>query len=74
MRTISGTVEFGGSLGYCQQAGGWIQNATLRDNIVFGQKWNESRYWHCVQLACLLPDLEILADGDLTEVGGLCPF
>lgn len=67
MRAIGGEVEFGGSLGYCQQSA-WIQNATLRDNIVFGRKWDECRYWRCVELACLIPDLEILADGDLTEV------
>lgn len=69
MRHISGTAEFGGRLGYCQQTA-WIQNATLRDNVVFGQKWDESRYWQCVRDACLLPDLEILPDGDLTEVSG----
>ncbi|KAL1410098.1 hypothetical protein Q8F55_004101 [Vanrija albida] len=68
MRTLSGTVEFGGRAGYCQQSA-WIQNATLRDNILFGQKWDESRYWQCVADASLLSDLEILPDGDLTEIG-----
>jgi len=70
MRTKSGSVTFGGRLGYCQQSA-WIQNATLRDNIVFGQKWDESRYWECIQNASLVPDLEILPDGDLTEVGAV---
>lgn len=68
MRYISGTAEFGGRLGYCQQTA-WIQNATLRDNVLFGQRWDEARYWECIRRACLLPDLEILADGDLTEIG-----
>lgn len=46
----------------------WIQNATLRENIVFGQSWNEHRYWQAVKDASLIADLEILPDGDLTEV------
>lgn len=46
----------------------WIQNTTLRDNVLFGREWNEHRYWKAIQDACLLPDLEILPDGDLTEV------
>lgn len=68
MRCTEGTVEFGGRLGYCQQTA-WIQNATIRDNVLFGQKWDEDRYWRCIEEASLLPDLEILADGDLTEIG-----
>jgi len=47
----------------------WIQNTTLRENVLFGREWNEHKYWKSIQDACLLPDLEILPDGDLTEVG-----
>jgi ABC-type multidrug transport system fused ATPase/permease subunit len=47
----------------------WIQNSTLRDNIVFGQAWDEHRYWRAIQDASLVMDLEILPDGDLTEIG-----
>lgn len=73
----TGSVEFGGRIAYCQQNGksvlialtpAWIQNATLKDNVVFGQPWNEERYWQALQDASLMPDLEILPDGDLTEV------
>jgi len=46
----------------------WIQNTTLRENVLFGREWNEHRYWKSIQNASLLPDLEILPDGDLTEV------
>lgn len=50
-----------------QQA--WIQNSTLKENIVFGQELRESWY-HCVVEACALnPDLEILPAGDQTEIG-----
>ena len=58
----------GGSVGYCAQSA-WIQNATLRDNVVFGQAWDESRYLAAIRDACLEPDLAILPDGDMTEIG-----
>jgi ABC-type transport system involved in Fe-S cluster assembly fused permease/ATPase subunit len=45
------------------------QNATIRENICFGRPFEEERYWAAVKSACLEPDLEILPNGDLTEVG-----
>ncbi|KAG1817968.1 ABC protein [Suillus subaureus] len=68
MRKVSGHVSFGGRIGYCPQTA-WIQNATLRDNITFGQRFEEDRYWRVVEITCLLPDLQLLPDGDLTEIG-----
>ncbi|KAK0469882.1 ABC protein [Desarmillaria tabescens] len=68
MRRISGNVSFRGPVAYCPQIA-WIQNATLRDNILFGQPLDEARYWAVVEKACLLPDLQMLPDGDLTEIG-----
>ncbi|KAG1750098.1 ABC protein, partial [Suillus lakei] len=68
MRKVSGHVSFGGRVGYCPQTA-WIQNATLRDNIVFGQPFEEDRYWRVIETACLIPDLQLLPDGDLTEIG-----
>ncbi|KAG2138357.1 ABC protein [Suillus clintonianus] len=65
MRKVSGHVSFGGRVGYCPQTA-WIQN---RDNITFGQPFEEDRYWHVIETACLLPDLQLLPDGDLTEIG-----
>ena len=39
-----------------------------RDNITFGRPFEEDRYWHIIETTCLLPDLQLLPDGDLTEV------
>jgi len=36
MRKTSGSITFGGSVGYCPQTA-WIQNATIRENICFGR-------------------------------------
>ncbi|KAI0073467.1 ABC protein [Panus rudis PR-1116 ss-1] len=68
MRRLKGYVSLGGRVAYCPQTA-WIQNATLRENITFGQPWDEDRYWKAVENASLLPDLQVLADGDLTEIG-----
>ncbi|KAG1821831.1 ABC transporter [Suillus subaureus] len=68
MRRTSGSVDFGGSVGYCAQVA-WIQNTTIRENICFGRPFEEERYWKAVRDACLEPDLDMLPNYDLTEVG-----
>ncbi|KAJ3795163.1 ABC transporter [Lentinula aff. detonsa] len=68
MRRTGGNVIFGGSVGYCPQSA-WIQNATIRENICFGRPFDEERYWNAVRNSCLEPDLEMLPNGDMTEVG-----
>nr|CAD7256941.1 unnamed protein product [Timema shepardi] len=68
MYKLSGRVNVKGSVAYASQQA-WIQNATLRDNILFGKKLDE-RFYACVLEACALkPDLDILPAGDQTEIG-----
>ncbi|XP_071062931.1 LOW QUALITY PROTEIN: ATP-binding cassette sub-family C member 3 [Pseudochaenichthys georgianus] len=65
---LEGEVSIRGSVAYVPQQA-WIQNATLRDNILFGKDYNEPKY-RCVLEACALtPDLEVLPGGDMTEIG-----
>lgn len=64
----------------------WIRNATLRQNILFGQEDNEEKYasasttrdirsrmiirFRAVVKACSLEhDIEVLPNGELTEIG-----
>ncbi|PPQ64144.1 hypothetical protein CVT24_008774 [Panaeolus cyanescens] len=68
MRKTSGSIVFGGSVGYCPQSA-WIQNATIRENICFGRPFDEDKYWKAVRDSCLEPDLDMLPNGDMTEVG-----
>ncbi|KIY51798.1 P-loop containing nucleoside triphosphate hydrolase protein [Fistulina hepatica ATCC 64428] len=68
MRKTGGEISFGSNVAYCPQTA-WVQNATLRENVVFGQAFDADRYWEVLEDACLLPDLKILPDGDLTEIG-----
>jgi len=42
---------------------------TIRDNILFDEPMNETRYVQTVIACCLESDFEILNAGDLTEVG-----
>ncbi|KAI8827837.1 P-loop containing nucleoside triphosphate hydrolase protein [Chytriomyces cf. hyalinus JEL632] len=68
MRTIQGSVVFSGSLGYAAQTA-WIQNANLKENILFGKPYNKERYLNALLDAALLPDLKVLPDGDQTSIG-----
>lgn len=68
MRKTSGHVSLGSSLSFCPQ-NVWIQNSSLRDNILFGNVFDEDRYQQTIKACALLPDLEVLPKGDLTEIG-----
>ncbi|XP_057630056.1 multidrug resistance-associated protein 1 isoform X2 [Chionomys nivalis] len=68
MDKVEGHVTLKGSVAYVPQQA-WIQNDSLRENILFGHPLKE-RYYKAVLEACaLLPDLEILPSGDRTEIG-----
>ncbi|KAK6983295.1 Canalicular multispecific organic anion transporter 2 [Biomphalaria glabrata] len=47
----------------------WIQNATLRDNILFATDFKSSLYSKVVEACALKSDLDILPGGDQTEIG-----
>ncbi|CAG8497498.1 9417_t:CDS:10 [Paraglomus brasilianum] len=47
----------------------WLQNASIRDNILFGLPYHEARYVQVVKMCALEKDLEMFEDGDLTEIG-----
>ncbi|XP_049426792.1 multidrug resistance-associated protein 1 isoform X3 [Epinephelus fuscoguttatus] len=68
MEKLEGTVAVKGSMAYVPQQA-WIQNSTLKDNIIFGQERREAWYQRVVEACALQPDLEILPAGDETEIG-----
>lgn len=47
-----------------QQA--WLQNASIKENIVFSSPWDAERYQQVIEACSLLNDLDILEDGDET--------
>lgn len=68
MEKVRGSVEIKGKLAYVPQEA-WIQNMTLRENILFGKQYNETKYRKVIEACGLMPDLKILSGGDLTEIG-----
>ncbi|KAK9797814.1 hypothetical protein WJX73_000524 [Symbiochloris irregularis] len=68
LRPRGGDVSLAGSVGYTAQDP-WICNATLRDNILMGHDYDESRYQQVIQACALGPDLAMLPAGDASEIG-----
>lgn len=69
MRQTCGHVLFGGDVSLVTQTP-WIQNASVRDNIIFGKDVDEKRLADAVRACALTRDLEGLVDGIHTEIGG----
>ncbi|KIY72285.1 multidrug resistance-associated ABC transporter [Cylindrobasidium torrendii FP15055 ss-10] len=68
MRKTEGQVIFGGSVAYVPQAP-WIRNATLRENIFFGQPEDPQQLDAVIEACALTRDLEMLPHGDQTQIG-----
>jgi ATP-binding cassette subfamily C (CFTR/MRP) protein 1 len=68
MRKVSGEINVEGSIAYVPQQA-WIQNLTLKKNILFDSDYSESKYNLVLDACALRPDLEILSAGDRTEIG-----
>ncbi|KFW66898.1 Canalicular multispecific organic anion transporter 2, partial [Pygoscelis adeliae] len=68
MEKLEGEVAVKGSVAYVPQQA-WIQNATLKDNILFGQAPNVQKYQNVLEACALKTDLEVLPGGDQTEIG-----
>lgn len=68
----SGRVQKHGTVAYCAQEP-WIVNGTLRENItMFGtgrDSFDHEWYQTVVDACCLLPDIQLLPAGDMTEIG-----
>ncbi|VEU19621.1 DEKNAAC100393 [Brettanomyces naardenensis] len=67
MHRIHGSVTVSGEVTLCGSP--WIQNATVRDNIYFGNEIDHQKYRDIVDACALSSDFEILPAGDLTEIG-----
>ncbi|KAL4228773.1 hypothetical protein ACF0H5_011815 [Mactra antiquata] len=68
MEKFSGQVKVKGSVAFVPQQA-WIQNATVRNNILFGKDEDNNKYDQVIDACALRPDLDILQGGDLTEIG-----
>ncbi|KAG0210815.1 hypothetical protein BGX28_008951 [Mortierella sp. GBA30] len=58
----------GSGIAYVSQTA-WLQNTTIRENILFGKAFDQDRYDAVVEGCALVTDFEILESGDKTEIG-----
>uniref|UniRef100_A0AAR5P1W2 ABC-type glutathione-S-conjugate transporter n=1 Tax=Dendroctonus ponderosae TaxID=77166 RepID=A0AAR5P1W2_DENPD len=68
MDKVSGRVNTYGTVAYVSQQA-WIQNATLKDNILFGKSYDKDLYDKVIEGCALKPDFDMLPGGDQTEIG-----
>ena len=68
LHKIKGEVVMRGSTAYVAQSP-WVMNASVRDNVTFGHRWDPTFYDRTIKACALTEDLAILPDGDQTEVG-----
>ncbi|KAL3847030.1 hypothetical protein ACJMK2_017966 [Sinanodonta woodiana] len=64
----SGKVAMKGSVAYVPQQA-WILNDTIRENILFGEEYDEERYNAVVEACALKEDFETFVCGDMIEIG-----
>ena len=64
----AGSRKLVGNVAYVAQEH-WIQNISLRENILFGSPMDEKRYNAVIEAAQLSADLKAFPDGDRTEIG-----
>ena len=65
---IKGQVVVHGSIAYVAQQT-WVMNASVKENILFGHRFDPQFYDETVKACALLEDFAQLPDGDDTEVG-----
>ena len=65
---IHGEVIVHGATAYVAQSP-WVMNASVKENIVFGHRWDPHFYERTMHACALMDDLKSLPDGDQTEVG-----
>jgi ABC-type transport system involved in cytochrome bd biosynthesis fused ATPase/permease subunit len=58
-----GRLDVGGTIAYVPQTP-WVQNLSLRDNILFGMPYDEAKYKQVIHACALELDLKILPNGE----------
>uniref|UniRef100_A0A8C2XHS4 ATP-binding cassette sub-family C member 5 n=1 Tax=Cyclopterus lumpus TaxID=8103 RepID=A0A8C2XHS4_CYCLU len=68
MTLLEGNVAVSGGFAYVAQQA-WILNDSLKENILFGNEYDQDKYNAVLEACCLLTDLAELPYGDMTEIG-----
>lgn len=68
MDKLEGEVCVSGSVAYVSQQA-WIQNMSLKDNIIFDRPFDADNYKRIIEACALKADIAALPAGDQTEIG-----
>ena len=68
LSNVSGTISFSGTFVYVPQTA-WVFSGTVRENILFGQSYDEIRYARTTEVCALAEDIRKFPNGDQTYVG-----
>ncbi|KAF0732486.1 hypothetical protein Ae201684_010475 [Aphanomyces euteiches] len=68
MVKTNGSVFVGGQVAYFSQQP-WIQNTTIRENILFGKPYDRTKYDKVIDACALAKDMASFPAGDRTEIG-----
>eukprot|EP00741_Cyanophora_paradoxa_P011330 tig00020554_g10943.t1 len=68
IRRRAGSVRVAGRVAYVAQQA-WIVNATLKENVLFGERLDERRYRETIAACALDRDIAVLPAGHETEIG-----
>ena len=64
----NGTIQYEGTLVYVPQLA-WVFSGTIRENILFGEPYDEARYTTIIDACALKEDIQQFPDCDQTIVG-----
>ncbi|XP_065919884.1 ATP-binding cassette sub-family C member 4-like isoform X2 [Dysidea avara] len=68
LEALDGSVDIEGSVSYASQDP-WIFSGTLKENILFGQDYDEAWYDRVVECCSLVKDIDEMPFGDETLIG-----
>ncbi|XP_022717852.1 putative ABC transporter C family member 15 [Durio zibethinus] len=68
IQKLSGTIKISGTKAYVPQLP-WILTGNIRENILFGNPYDENKYDRTIKACALTKDFELFSCGDLTEIG-----
>lgn len=73
MECLHGSIGVYGKVAYVPQQA-WMQNQSVRENILFGKAFESERYTKVMNSCALYLDMNILLHGDKTEIGEKVTF
>ena len=66
--TSSGNITCAGTAAYVPQTS-WVFSGTFRENVLFGEPYDETKYAKVIQACALIEDINRFPNGDLVFIG-----